>query len=1104
MLWTASDGGVGSNTRLGYFFTSDAVVFVAAQGWGGGGTFRLHASELIDDVPADDTTEARLAIGGSIDGKLDFEGDSDWHRVEVRAGKSYLFGLEGYNTDVGTLIDGELVLYDLDGNFLQVGFFGGDGRIAQLSHSFASDGVVFIAAQSSWDTGTYRVSVTELTDNDIPDDTTTDATLAIGGSVTGSIDFARDSDWYRVEVQAGKTYVFDLTGEGTGASLLDPDLELYDADGYSLRWDGDERLGYSFASDGIVYIAAQFWSGTGTYRLSARELVGDVAENTTTTATLAIGGSVTGRIDYERDSDWYRVEVQAGKTYSFDLQTQGMFVYPNLLIYDVDGYILRSSYIAEEFNSRVSYSFASDAVVFVAAEMLSQTGTYVLSAEELIGVPPGVIELSALNGSNGFVITGVAGIGSSHSVNSGFSVSDAGDVNGDGIDDLIVGAPHPYNHDVAGRSYVVFGRSGGFAATVDASALDGSNGFTINGVEVDDRTGYSVSGAGDVNGDGIDDLIIGAPGQFDAGTGTSYVVFGSMTGFAPIFELSSLDGNNGFAVNGLAVHDQESWSVSSAGDVNGDGVGDVIVGADAGTSYVVFGSRAGFAPSLDLASLDGSNGFAITGTLFGSVSSAGDINADGFADVIVGERSFDNSYVVFGSATGFGRGIDVNSLDGGNGFSILGAGSTVSNAGDVNGDGIDDLLVNALAYERHDNFYDSMTYVIFGSRNGFDRSFDIDGLDGRNGFGVDALIYVDYPPFPASSAGDVDGDGLDDIIFSDLSREQSTYVLFGSAAGFPANVELVKWDYHIYEAVFDDTIGLRINGAHEDDGSGHSVSCAGDVNHDGIDDLIIGAPGFGRSGEGASYVVFGRLDDPQTTADGDDNGVIEGGGNNDTLLGNGGNDRLIGLRGDDGLDGGDGNDRLEGWAGDDLLVAGNGNDRMRGGDDADRLYAGAGNDGVLGGLGSDLASGGGGDDRLFGQAGDDVIFGGAGVDVIHAGAGIDVVSGEAGRDSLTGGAGNDTFGFASAADSRPGGADRILDFLPGDIIDLSGIDAVPGEVDDAFTFIGNGNFTAPGQLRVYVSGDSTILQGNTQGNGHTELKIVLLGAPAITEADLVL
>ena len=187
-----------------------------------------------------------------------------------------------------------------------------------------------------------------------------------------------------------------------------------------------------------------------------------------------------------------------------------------------------------------------------------------------------VIELSSLDGSDGFRLAGATPYD-----HSGFSVSGAGDVNGDGFDDVIIGA-HSANPNgpYSGASYVVFGDAGGFNPTMSLANLNGGNGFKLSGGAAYDYSGFSVSDAGDVNGDGFDDVIVGAylAGTPGAYAGEAYVVFGK-AGFSPNVQLSNLNGANGFRLDGVSHYDYAGASVSSAGDVNGVGFDDLIVGA---------------------------------------------------------------------------------------------------------------------------------------------------------------------------------------------------------------------------------------------------------------------------------------------------------------------------------------------------------------------------------------------------------------------------------------------------------------------------------------------------------------------------------------------
>ncbi len=537
-----------------------------------------------------------------------------------------------------------------------------------------------------------------------------------------------------------------------------------------------------------------------------------------------------------------------------------------------------------------------------------------------------IVDLSSLNGDNGFRLDETAA-----DVFFGKSVSDAGDVNGDGFDDVIVGT-------VSGSSYVVFGKATGFSASLHMSSLDGSNGFHLDGMTLEDLPGKSVSSAGDVNGDGFDDLIVGAPNaSWDSETGflklsRSYMVFGKASGFNSVFDLSELNGNNGFRLNGAELGDLSGHSVSSAGDVNGDGFADVIIGTVSDSSYIVFGRASGFDASMSFSALNGRNGFRVNGEtendrLGYSVSGAGDINGDGLADLIIGALDSNengkytgSSYVVFGRTTGFNAILDLSGLNGSNGFRLDGvaendrSGSSVSGAGDINGDGFDDVIVSRSFFADRKDGVTSVGYVVFGKASGFDAAFNLSNLDGSNGFRLDGGAN-DFSGDSVSGAGDINGDGFDDLIIGtirinpDGSYSRSGYVVFGKAAGFSVALSLPN---------LNSTDGFLIDGevARYGDPStsgGVSVSGAGDVNGDGFDDLIIGSSRNNPDGSSSSssYVIFGR---DFTTA------VSHvGTSGNDNLTGTPAAECFVGGMGNDTLSGGGGIDTYNGESGDDII-----------------------------------------------------------------------------------------------------------------------------------------------------------------------------------------
>jgi len=370
--------------------------------------------------------------------------------------------------------------------------------------------------------------------------------------------------------------------------------------------------------------------------------------------------------------------------------------------------------------------------------------------------------------------------------------------------------------------------------------------WTYESDQVNAYFGWSVGGAGDVNGDGIDDVIVGAD-FFDNGElqeGKVFVFHGSPAGLSAEPDWTQ-EGNQDFAEMGN--------SVAGAGDVNGDGFDDVVIGAagfdnvevDEGAIWVYLGSETGLESEAHL-HIEGHellSNVGAPGKLGASVQTAGDVDGDGFDEIIVSHRNFENvelnegaAYVFMGSESGLATTPDWSYETNQPNASV----SSVGTAGDVNGDGYDDIVVGSALYGNGQT-WEGRVLVFYGSPTGLpvpavpDFTYESDVVDAR--LGAKCVF----------TAGDVNADGYDDIIvgaflYSNSEiKEGAAFVWHGSASGIQGEPD---WTFESNQ---------------EDAQAGYCVSTVGDVNGDGYDDVIVGAWFYNVlfQKEGRAWVFYG-------------------------------------------------------------------------------------------------------------------------------------------------------------------------------------------------------------------------------------------------------
>jgi len=458
----------------------------------------------------------------------------------------------------------------------------------------------------------------------------------------------------------------------------------------------------------------------------------------------------------------------------------------------------------------------------------------------------------------------------------GESVNKIGDINGDGYDDIVIGAPS-HCPMFQGAVYIVYGRATSNLCDIDLHTMrldPATTGFIILGGSLT-FIGTFVSSAGDINGDGYDDIVI-------SGLEKLYIIYGGPSSSLANINLSETvfdPAINGFTItygstNGML------YSLAKAGDVNGDGYDDIVfslreVITNEGKVYIIYGGKSAELSNIDLAkaALDpATNGFTVYGEkdLGISVNGAGDIDQDGYDDItfvgVDGDAAV--AYVIYGGPKSRLSNINLrltilNPAE--NGFTILGtsghwSSASVSNFGDVNGDGYPDFIFGFPG-----ELDAGRVYVIYGRPRSSLANIDLTqtSLDpAKTGFNITGNIFKDDFSsgfgHDVSIVGDINQDGYHDVLIGapSMSDEQEpsdrgkSYVVYGGPTASLRNIDLRT-------SILDPTsTGFTINGNAFADRLGTRVSSAGDMNKDGYDDIIVAAP-FKSDERGAVYIIYG-------------------------------------------------------------------------------------------------------------------------------------------------------------------------------------------------------------------------------------------------------
>ncbi len=1055
----------------------------------------------MDTIPANTSTTSVITPGSTVFSTIDTLGDRDWFRMTLDSGFTYGITLEG--TGSATELDrpeyfvrnaaGTALENAADANF--DGFVGGN-------FSPTTSGTYYLSATGYNDghTGDYQLS---LGTDDYRNNTATTGTVSPGGTATGTIGVNGDRDWFAVTFQAGFSYNIAMEGTGATGELDRPEFFVRNAAGTSLfnasdaDFNGFVEGRFAATTTGTYYIDATGYNdGTnGDYTLTVG--TDDYTNDTSTTGTIAPGGTASGTIGSFGDRDWFEITLQSGFSYNILMDgtgANGDLARPEFFVRDAAGTVVQNRADADANGTTGGiFTATADGTYYIEATGFNDgvRGDYTLfvgtdearsttATQQTIDVDGSVSGTIGGNGDRDWY--GVT-------LEAGFSYAITMDGTGTTTE---LSRPEFFVYNAAGTQVANFsdGNGDGTVSSLYTPTSDGTYYIAATGFNDGVSGDYTLTLGGDDARNSIDTLR-------DIGAGQA--VSGEI----------GLNGDRDWFRTVLQAGEDYTFSLTgdgSAGELSTvelnlyDNAGTLIANYDSGSTAT---QTAAFTPGS-------------TGTYY--IEALGRNNSDSGTYILslAGPRPLQTGTnqddVLFGDTRGENfsglAGDDVIVANAGNDILFGGDGNDVLLGGDGN-----DLLYGEGG---NDN--------LFGG-NGNDVFFASDGADAFDGgSGIDRVQYSNATAgiradliFPRGNEGQATGD-----LYTNIEN------LRGSA--FADNIRGNAGDNVLEGLAGNDILIGR-------DGDDTIIGNAGnDIMFGGRGaDVLNGGSGIDRVHYGDAGTVGVRVDLQFTQnntfiAVGDTFIGIE------NLRGSIGNDNLRGDTGDNALEGLDGNDVLIGRAGDDSLFGNGDNDLLYGGAGADLLNGGLGTDtahygdtaatvradlvnfgantgiaagdtyvsieNLTGGQGGDdlrgndarnVINGGNGNDYLTGRGGNDVMIGGNGNDVLFGGAGADV---------LTGGAGADSFRFNTPTE----GVDRITDFTAGvDTIRLNdaGFTSLSTGVLSADNFR-NGNVALDADDYILFNGTSLLYDADGNGSGAAVRFARFDGGPALDADDFLI